>query len=65
MRQACARFWMYSGIYAVQRVGELPPLRIAQAMTLDLFGIYGQRKKRMYVPSKGLFHPTVQEGELC
>ena len=56
---------MHSGIYAVQRVGELPPLRIAQAMTLDLFGIYGQRKKRMYVPSKGLFHPTVQEGELC
>lgn len=58
IQKAFARFWMYSGIYDVQRVGELPPLRIAEAMTLDLFGIHGQRKKRMYVPSKGLLHPT-------
>lgn len=41
MRQACARFWMYSGIHAVRSVGELAPLRIAEAMTLDLFGVHG------------------------
>lgn len=54
MHEALEHFWLYNGTHTMQRVVDLPPQRIAEAMTLDAFGVQGQRKKRMYIPSKNL-----------
>lgn len=46
---------LYGSLYSVQPVcNSSSALDIANAMTLNVFGTQGQRKKRMYVPSKGL-----------
>lgn len=55
--QVFSKCWLYGSLYSVQSVcNSSSALDIANAMTLDVFGTQGQRKKRMYVPSKGLVH---------
>lgn len=52
-----SKCWFYGSLYSVESVcSSSSALSIAKAMTLDVFGTQGQRKKRMYVPSRGLVH---------